>query len=66
MVSKNCGTAVGVFDPAAVEENEKHIAFAKAFAILERRISIFTNLRFESLDSLALQRQVRDIGNEDE
>jgi arsenate reductase (thioredoxin) len=54
----------GVFDPAAVDENEKRIAFAQAFAILERRISIFTNLRFENLEPLILQRQVREIGNQ--
>ena len=46
----------GVFDPAAVNDDEKHIAFAKAFAILERRISIFTNLRFESLEPMALKK----------
>jgi arsenate reductase len=55
----------GVFDPAAVDEDEKHIAFAKAFVILERRISIFTCLRFENLEPLALERRVQEIGNED-
>ena len=54
----------GVFDPAAVEEDEKKIAFAKAFVILERRISIFTSLRFENLEPMALERRVREIGNE--
>ena len=53
----------GVFDPAAVADNEKHIAFAKAFAILERRISLFTSLPVASLERMALERQVRDIGN---
>jgi len=53
-----------VFDPAAVEEDEKKIAFAKAFVILERRISIFTSLRFENLEPMALERRVREIGNE--
>lgn len=47
----------GVFDPAAAEEKEKRIAFAKAFAILERRIALFT-----SLERMAIERQVRDIG----
>ncbi len=56
----------GVFDPAAVSGDEKHIAFAKAFAILERRISIFTSLRLENLESMALEKHVRDIGNEGE
>ena len=54
----------GVFDPAAIVEDEKNIAFAKAFVILERRISIFTSLRFENLEPLALERRVREIGNE--
>ena len=53
----------GVFDPAAAEENEKRIAFAKAFAILERRIVLFTSLPIASLERMALERQVRDIGN---
>lgn len=56
----------GVFDPAAAEEKEKHIAFAKAFAILERRIVLFTSLPIASLERIALERRVRDIGNMDE
>ena len=53
----------GVFDPAAAEEKEKRIAFAKAFAILERRITLFTSLPITSLERMALERQVQDIGN---
>lgn len=53
----------GVIDPAAAEEKEKRIAFAKAFAILERRIVLFTSLPIASLERMALERQVRDIGN---
>jgi arsenate reductase len=45
----------GVFDPAAAEEKEKRIAFAKAFAILERRISLFTSLPITSLERMALE-----------
>ena len=52
----------GVFDPAAAEEKEKRIAFAKAFAILERRIALFTSLPIASLERMALERQVREIG----
>ena len=55
----------GVFDPAAAEEKEKRIAFAKAFAILERRIVLFTSLPIASLERIALERRVRDIGNMD-
>ncbi len=54
----------GVFDPAAVEEKEKRIAFAKAFAILERRIALFTSLPITSLERMALEHQVRDIGQQ--
>ncbi|MCX7098998.1 MAG: arsenate reductase ArsC [Methylococcales bacterium] len=53
----------GVFDPATADEKEKRIAFAKAFAILERRIALFTSLPVASLERMALERQVRDIGN---
>ncbi len=53
----------GVFDPAAVEDDVKRMAFAKAFAILERRIALFTSLRPESLEQLTLERQVREIGH---
>jgi arsenate reductase len=52
----------GLFDPAAAKEAEKRIAFAQAFAILERRISLFTSLPVASLERMALERQVRDIG----
>lgn len=55
----------GVADPAAVEGDEKRLAFAKAFAVLERRIKLFTSLRPESLARLVLEQQVRDIGQVD-
>jgi arsenate reductase len=55
-----------VFDPAAVEDDVKRMAFAKAFAILERRIALFTSLRPESLEQLTLERQVREIGRMEE
>ncbi len=55
----------GVFDPAADQgtDDQKWMAFGKAFAILERRISLFTSLNPASLERLALEQQVRDIGN---
>lgn len=52
----------GVFDPAAAENDRKRIQFGKAFAVLERRIRLFTSLSHESLERLALERQVREIG----
>ena len=53
----------GVFDPAAAEEDQKFMAFSKAFAILQRRISLFTCLNHASLEQIALERQVREIGS---
>lgn len=53
----------GVFDPAAAEEHEKRIAFAKAFAILERRIFLFTSLPMHGLEHMVLQGKVRSIGD---
>jgi len=53
----------GVFDPSDAPEDEKAIAFAKAFAILHRRISLFTSLNPEGLERLLLEKKVRDIGH---
>jgi hypothetical protein len=36
----------------------------KAFAVLQRRITLLTNLRLESLDAMAMGQQVRQIGSE--
>ena len=51
-----------VFDPAAVEEEQKNIAFAQAFAILHRRIALFTSLNLANLNQLALENSLREIG----
>jgi arsenate reductase (thioredoxin) len=55
----------GVPDPASVEgsEGQRRLAFAKAFAILERRVRLFTALRTDSLERLVLQEHVRAIGD---
>jgi arsenate reductase len=52
----------GIPDPAAVKDDEKFMEFSKAFAVLHRRISLFTSLHPESLQRIALERQVREIG----
>jgi protein-tyrosine-phosphatase len=54
----------GIPDPAAATGNEAEIrlAFADAFRMLNNRISIFVNLPFRSLDTLALQKQLDSIG----
>jgi arsenate reductase (thioredoxin) len=56
----------GLPDPAAVEgtEAEKHLAFADAYRMLNNRISIFTSLPISSLDKLALQKRLDEIGRE--
>jgi arsenate reductase len=55
----------GVPDPAAVEgtEAEKARAFRYAFQALETRIKLFTSLRLEALDRLAIKREVDEIGH---
>lgn len=54
----------GIPDPAAVTGSPEQIerAFAIAFEQLQRRISLFTSLRLESLDRLVLQRELEAIG----
>jgi arsenate reductase len=55
----------GVPDPAAVEgaDEAKRRAFLTAYALLQRRISLFASLPHDRLDRLALQDKLRDIGN---
>jgi arsenate reductase (thioredoxin) len=54
----------GIRDPAAVEgtDDEKARAFNTAFREIDARLKIFTNLRLDQLDKLALQRELDDIG----
>jgi hypothetical protein len=54
----------GVPDPAAAtgKEAEIRLAFADAFRMLNNRISIFVSLPIGSLDKLALQKQLNQIG----
>jgi arsenate reductase (thioredoxin) len=56
----------GIPDPAAVEGTEEEIAFAfrDAFAILHRRIELFTSLPMKSLDRMSLKRRIDAIGKE--
>ncbi|WP_434149600.1 arsenate reductase ArsC [Methylocaldum gracile subsp. desertum] len=57
----------GVPDPAAVtgSDDEKRLAFAKAFAVLHRRVTLFASLNPASLERLALEQKVREIGRVD-
>lgn len=54
----------GVPDPAAVEgtDEEKRRAFLDAYVALRRRIELFTNLPLAALDTMTLQRKLREIG----
>lgn len=55
----------GVPDPAAAEgtEAERHLAFADAYRMLSSRITLFTSLPLHTLDKLALQRRLNEIGH---
>jgi arsenate reductase (thioredoxin) len=54
----------GISDPAAVEgsDEEQRRAFTRAFRELDTRIQLFTSLRMETLDRLAIKREVDRIG----
>jgi arsenate reductase (thioredoxin) len=56
----------GLPDPASVEgtDAEKHLAFADTYRMLNNRISIFISLPMASLDKLALQKRLDEIGRE--
>jgi protein-tyrosine-phosphatase len=54
----------GVHDPAAVQgsDEDKRKAFLRAYTELYRRISLFINLPFDTLNSLALKKSLDEIG----
>ena len=54
----------GVPDPAAATGNEAEVAaaFADTYRMLNNRIGIFVSLPFASLDRLALQKRLDEIG----
>ena len=54
----------GIEDPAAVEgtDIERRRAFVQALKHLRRRIELFLNLPLQSIDALALQHRLDDIG----
>lgn len=56
----------GMPDPAAVEGSDevKRKAFRDVAVMMKRRIDIMRSLPIESLNRLALQKQVRDIPNQ--
>ena len=56
----------GVPDPAAVTgpPDEIERAYRSAFMTLERRIDLFLSLPLASVDKLAIQREIGNIGNQ--
>jgi arsenate reductase (thioredoxin) len=56
----------GVPDPAAVNGSREAVdkAFRDAFMVLDRRISLFLSLPLASLDKLAIQKQIDQIGRQ--
>ena len=56
----------GVPDPATVAGTPEQIerAFREAFVVLERRISLFLCLPLASLDSLAIKKEITEIGKQ--
>jgi arsenate reductase len=54
----------GVPDPSRAQgtEVEKRLAFADAYRMLNRRIELFTSLPLRSIERLALQKRLDDIG----
>jgi arsenate reductase len=54
----------GVHDPAAVQgsDDDKRKAFLRAYTELYRRISLFVNLPFDTLNRLALKEKLDAIG----
>jgi len=57
----------GIEDPAAVEgaEIQKEAAFLTAFRYLKNRVSVFACLPLASIDSMALDSRLREIGKMD-
>ena len=55
----------GIEDPAAMEgsDEDKRRAFSKAFAEMNRRVSLFTNLPLAKLDAMAIKREIDQIGH---
>lgn len=54
----------GLADPAAAEGDDEHVrrAFTTTYLALDARIRLFTSLRVEHLDRLALQHELEAIG----
>ena len=56
----------GVPDPASAEgtDAERNLSFAEAYRMLNNRISIFVSLPMSTVDKLALQKRLDEIGRD--
>lgn len=56
----------GLPDPAAVQGTDKEIerAYRDAFLTLERRISMFLSLPLDTIDQLAIKKDIDEIGRQ--
>jgi arsenate reductase len=52
----------GIDDPAAADERHMREAFENALAYLRSRILLFLSLPLESIDEMALERKLNEIG----
>jgi arsenate reductase len=54
----------GIPDPASVQGTPEEIsrAFRDAFMVLDRRIGLFLSLSLATLQKLAIQKEIEDIG----
>jgi arsenate reductase len=54
----------GIPDPAAVKGSSEEIAraFHAAFVVLDRRIGLFLSLPLATLQGLAIQQKIEEIG----
>ncbi|TGP85011.1 hypothetical protein EN861_34340, partial [Mesorhizobium sp. M8A.F.Ca.ET.218.01.1.1] len=49
---------------AFYDNGEQHFAFADAYRMMSNRIGLFANLPIHSLDQMALQQHLDDIGRD--
>jgi arsenate reductase (thioredoxin) len=52
----------GVADPGWAEPSELERAFRDAFVLIDRRVSLFCSLPLKSLDRMAIQKEIEQIG----
>lgn len=52
----------GIEDPAAADELHKREAFENALTYLRSRIMLFLSLPLESIDEMAMERKLKEIG----